>query len=109
MTSRVHSCIGPGWDLAVKDHHDADVFFSSGWHQAGVVALGDGDAELFEYAMDGDRLIHPFIRRAVPGTEWSDIESAYGYAGPLSTTRRPEFIAAAWESYLENGQGRIQL
>lgn len=47
-----------------------------------------------------DSFYHPFLMRPVPGTDFSDIESAYGYGGPLSTSDDPAFLERAHQEYL---------
>jgi len=48
-----------------------------------------------------DLFYHPFLMRPVPDTGFSDIESAYGYGGPLSTSDDPGFLDCAHQEYLE--------
>jgi hypothetical protein len=37
----------------------------------------------------------------IPGTSFHDLQSPYGYGGPLATTNDTIFLARAWEAYLE--------
>ncbi len=60
---------------------------------------GDGSARLFVYRKQADCYIQPFLLRSVPAFDgfagYYDIESAYGYAGPVSTTEDLTFLAEA--------------
>ena len=47
----------------------------------------------------GNALLHVFAKKPIGETGWYDIEPFIGYAGPVSTTADPSFLAAALESY----------
>ncbi|MEA5088411.1 GNAT family N-acetyltransferase [Solidesulfovibrio sp.] len=62
----------------------------------------------FVYRKGGETWYHPLVRRPVPGTDLFDLESAYGYGGPVATTDDPGFLAeadAAWQDWC--GKNRI--
>lgn len=42
---------------------------------------------------------YPFHLGCVCGSRFLDIQSSYGYGGPLSSTLNREFLAAAWQHY----------
>lgn len=75
-----------------------DIHLTARYHRL-YEANGDGQAVMFVYEEDRDTYAVTFLLRPVPpfpGFESSfDIESAYGYAGPVSTTESPAFLAAA--------------
>jgi hypothetical protein len=89
-----------------------DVYFSPGYHRA--VALDEGaEALLFAYEESSERLVYPFLlrridavgERAIPGGH-HDIESAYGFTGPVSTTEDGGFLRAAWAAFDEWSRGQ---
>jgi hypothetical protein len=51
------------------------------------------------YESHGERWMHFLHVTEVPGTDWRDASSPYGYGGPLSTTSDPAFLAEAWADY----------
>lgn len=46
-----------------------------------------------------DFWLHSFLRGGVQGTPFSDLQSPYGYGGPLSNSSNREFIDRAWSSW----------
>ncbi|MFJ9501230.1 GNAT family N-acetyltransferase [Brevibacillus centrosporus] len=54
----------------------------------------------FVFEEGGQFYYHAFHVSGIPGTAYFDIQSPYGYGGPLSTTKDPIFIERAWQSYL---------
>jgi len=53
----------------------------------------------FAHRSGPDFFYHGFHRTAVPGTALFDIQSPYGYGGPIASTAHPEFLAEAWQAY----------
>src|ERR1700680_4379842 len=51
------------------------------------------------FQSEGRFLIHSFQLSDNPGLAVRDIQSAYGYGGPLSNTDDPEFVAAAEHAF----------
>ncbi|MGE4554435.1 MAG: GNAT family N-acetyltransferase [Desulfovibrionaceae bacterium] len=49
----------------------------------------------FAHREAGECWWHGFHLHAVPGTDWFDVQSAYGYGGPVSTSPDPDFLAGA--------------
>jgi len=56
----------------------------------------------FEHA--GEVLLHGFHLSNIPGTEWRDLQSPYGYGGPLATTSDRDFLSRADKAFLEWAQ-----
>jgi len=62
---------------------------------------------LFTYQQDNDYWIYPFVLRPIPlelqktDQRYFDLESAYGYGGPLSTTNNLSFLVNAHASFTE--------
>ena len=113
---------GPGyqntmiWDvITTKDHHSwnaslrklpqNDIYFSVEYHNA-YELNGDGQAMAFVVQQGEDLLFHPFLVRPinrVSGIELChtlyDIETVYGYSGPISTTTSSNFLCEAWRIF----------
>lgn len=74
-------------------------------HPAYVAADARRDRELrpvfFAHEDGGEIYLHGFHTAPVPGAEYSDIQSAYGYGGPVASTADPAFLDAAWRAYGE--------
>lgn len=91
----------PEWAAAVQEL-DADVYHLAEYHRACELNR-EGAAQAF-VARDGARVFfHPFLVRRIDSIgaelleeEWYDLESVYGYSGPLSTTDERSFLSAAW-------------
>ncbi|MGJ8672985.1 MAG: GNAT family N-acetyltransferase [Rubritalea sp.] len=78
-----------------------DVYFTPEWLQLHVLSNGD-KGRLFYYEDDGQSYIYPFIQRPIPliyGVKGCDIESAYGYGGPLCSTDDSGFIDSARRAF----------
>lgn len=85
------------WRAAIERQELADVFHLPEYHAA-AEANGDGEALLF-HAEDGDAaLVHPFLIRPID-EELSDIETVYGYSGPLAASADREFLVRAWDAF----------
>jgi GNAT acetyltransferase-like protein len=104
VTAQIVSAHDPAWDEAVE-RVGGDVYSSSRYHEA-CEANGDGTACAF-IAQDGDAaLFHPFLVRPiapVAGVDVDeglvDLESAYGYSGPLASGASAEFLGPAWAEF----------
>lgn len=100
VTYRILSADDPEWDRVICRLGVSDPYFSAGWHRAGEIAFGDGRAELFVFERVGHLLAHGSIRRRIPdASDGYDLETPYGYGGPLSNTVAPEFLTEAWSAY----------
>jgi predicted N-acyltransferase len=56
--------------------------------------FGDGQAECFIYRDAGGTVLYPYLVRAIPGTDWHDIATPYGYGGPVVNAASPAERAA---------------
>jgi len=93
------------WCETLKRFPEADVYFLPQYHHAYEVN-GNGTAHAFVAEEGGHLFFYPFIVRPIEkvGAEpvrgpWFDIETVYGYSGPLGTTTDGEFLAAAWKAF----------
>ena len=81
-----------------------DVYYLPEYHRLyefqGVQCLA------YAASVGGELLFHPFLLRPIarigrvdapPGL--SDIETVYGYSGPVATTASPDFLAEAWQGF----------
>lgn len=53
----------------------------------------------FVYENNGKTFYHGFLVGSVPGTKYKDIQSPYGYGGPISTSKDVAFLSKAWAEY----------
>jgi hypothetical protein len=93
------------WRQALSRQPFRDVYFSPEYHRVHELN-GDGSAKLFVASDRGLELFYPFMMRpieAVAGHSlaetWFDIESVYGYTGPLATSSDQSFLSEAWNCF----------
>ncbi|MFZ7145796.1 MAG: GNAT family N-acetyltransferase [Bacteroidota bacterium] len=64
---------------------------------------GDGKIRLFVYRKNEQIYFYPFLIRTVfsgeEATDYKDIETVYGYTGPVSTGLNPDFISEADKAF----------
>lgn len=53
------------------------------------------------YRSQGEVWMHSFHISDIPGVEWRDAGSPYGYGGPISSSLDPGFLSAAWGAYTD--------
>jgi hypothetical protein len=74
-------------------------------HPAYIVADSKRDSALrplfFVHEENGEIYYHGFHLSRIPETDFFDIQSPYGYGGPVSSTNDSGFIAAAWSKYAD--------
>lgn len=58
-------------------------------------------AKFFVYSENPDIYYHAFHLSPVLDTGANDIQSPYGYGGPISTSEDKNFLAKAWQAYCE--------
>lgn len=82
-----------------------DIYFTHDYHMMHEVN-GDGRAILFVYQEGTDTWLYPFLLRPITQVGQTavpffcqDIETVYGYTGPLSTTKNPGFLTAARDQF----------
>lgn len=72
-------------------------------HPLYVQADAQRDEELrpvfWVYEKQENLLIHGFHLASIPNTEWQDIQSPYGYGGPLANTDEVIFLSEADEAF----------
>jgi hypothetical protein len=89
-----------GWG-ELLDRLPHDIFHRPEYHL--LSGLGhQGSPYLFSYREDdGGLFLWPYLMRPIAGTEYSDVSSVYGYAGPLATGGE-EFARRAWQALLDS-------
>jgi hypothetical protein len=82
--------------------HLRDINFSYDYYHL-YQLNGHGNAELFVIKEEGEVFFYPYLLRTIDSdalpSGYFDIESAYGYSGPICTTDNPEFISRCTESF----------
>lgn len=101
----LNSSQAEAWQEALSRQPLRDVYFTPEYHRVHE-ENGDGSARLFLASDRGRELFYPVMIRpieAVAGHSldetWFDIESVYGYTGPLSTTSDRGFLSEAWSCF----------
>ena len=59
----------------------------------------DRRPEFHVFTDGGAVFYHGYLTGPVPGTAFRDIETAYGYGGPVATSTDRDFLRAAWAEY----------
>jgi len=97
------------WDAALEPHQPdgVDVYFKAGYHRAHCLSRPE-QARLFVFRRDGEQLTYPFRLREIQrvgdapvGGRYQDIESVYGFTGPLATTNDAAFLTDAWSAFAD--------
>lgn len=79
--------------------HLQDIHFKFDYHYL-YELNGDGKIRLFIYEEAESFYFYPFLIRPVPGKQLlNDIETVYGYTGPLSTTNDESFLQKADKAF----------
>jgi len=75
-----------------------DIHFTAEYHRM-YEMNGDGKAILFVRQANEKLFFYPFMLRPVDGTPWFDIETVYGYTGPVSSTNDATFLHETDEQF----------
>jgi hypothetical protein len=93
------------WYNSLRRLSQFDIYFLPEYHRA-YELNGDGRACAFVAEEGNQVLFYPFLMRSIErvGSEpvrepCYDIETVYGYSGPLCTTTDPTFLAGAWAAF----------
>ena len=73
------------WNAIVHSMNQYDFYHLAGYHQL----EHSGQPLLIYYSSKNTSLVLPVILRSIDGTEYNDLTSVYGYAGPLSSKENP--------------------
>ena len=81
-----------------------DIYFTPEYYSI-YEANGDGEARCFVYQSQNQIALYPFLLNSINrlgydlNNEFYDIQGAYGYNGPSSSSNNNEFIAAFWNEF----------
>lgn len=97
---------GARWREAVLAFGPTDPCFFPDYHRMHE-RNGDGEAVAFSLwdAASGQRFFYCSLKRPVPKSiapasrGWHDMQTVYGYSGPLMSASDPHFIDEAWSRY----------
>ena len=106
MNVRVLGCDAEDeWRTWLARMPASDVYFLPQYHRAHELN-GDGRAVAFAADEGRDSFFYPFLVRPIervagepPAERWQDIETVYGYSGPLCTTDSPRLLDAFWKAF----------
>jgi hypothetical protein len=100
----VSAADGNQWRALLQRAQAADVYFLPGYHRRyGIMGV---DCRAYAASDGGDHQFYPVLLR--PGGRiglldapqgWDDIETVYGYSGPVATTTAPAFLEQAWQGF----------
>ena len=77
-----------------------DIHFTSAYHRM-YERNGDGSARVFVWQQNEKIYFYPFLLRPIPDTLWFDIETAYGYTGPVSSSGDSAFLREADQAFCD--------
>jgi GNAT acetyltransferase-like protein len=94
------------WAQAGATTGATDVYFDPAYHQA--YEFGNAQALAFVAETHGETLFFPFLLKPIAtiggvriSTQLSDIETVYGYSGPMATTSDAGFLDTAWRGFID--------
>lgn len=85
MVEIIFSDNGGRWNEIVRSMERYDFFHLAEYHNLDT----SGQAVLFSFEQGDDSFAFPLILRRIEGTDYCDITSVYGYAGPLQRRSVP--------------------
>ena len=91
------------WNSILKQIEDYDFYHTYDCHN--ISKNEDETPVLLTYKKEKAIIVLPLLLRQIPNTEYYDLTSVYGYAGPLSNVDRETYnfddFKAAFNTYLE--------
>ncbi len=75
-----------------------DVYWEYAWFRSWQ-AETQGRPTVFVYRSSDKVFLHSFLVHAIDGSDGVDLETPYGYGGPLANTEDREFLDAAWRAF----------
>src|SRR5512146_2201678 len=100
MNCKVLTSSDPAWDGYLARLPGADVYHTAAYHRAHE-ANGDGIALAWVAEHHEALFFYPYMVRAIGNTDMCDIETVYGYSGPLTNCLQREWLAKCWELFGE--------
>jgi len=74
------------WNEIIRSMNRYDFYHLNEYH----LLENSGRSLLLYFSSDETRIVLPVVLRRIEGTEYNDITSVYGYAGPLSNRENPD-------------------
>ena len=74
------------WNAIVRSMNQYDFYHLAEYHQL----EHSGQSLLLYFSSNGTSLALPVVLRSIDGTDFHDLTSVYGYAGPLSNQEKPD-------------------
>jgi hypothetical protein len=108
----MYKVLGTGddsWDDCIKRLPYAlrDAYYTSGYYRL-YELNGEGEGCLFVYESGGSVGVYPFLKKRISGyaldRPYYDIQTAYGYGGPIATDGRSAFLSDFEGAFLEYAQ-----
>jgi len=92
------------WQKALEHFPVRDIYFTSDYHRLCEIDA-DREARAYFSTDNGESLFFPFLLGVIPGSEFKggqlyDLETCYGYSGPLCTTNDQKVLKRLWEPFL---------
>ncbi len=87
----------PKWDKFLQNFPRKDIYFTADYHRS-FETTASRTAQAFCYEDSGKHFFFP-VMLGDAGNGYFDIETVYGYTGPLANTSDSGFLAAAWAAY----------
>ena len=104
---KLFDCSDNNWDTVLKEmpFNMQDIYFTSDYYKMHE-KNGDGRGKLFYYSdTKGNVALYPFLINKIHGysleKDYFDIETAYGYGGPISNCIDERFMEEFEKSFLE--------
>ncbi|MFH1380008.1 MAG: GNAT family N-acetyltransferase [bacterium] len=78
-----------------------DIYFTEEYVK--LYENGNNKAECFIFAEENNVFLFPYLKTQIPGSQGNqyDIESAYGYGGPLVNSSDDQFCSRAWHKFYD--------
>ncbi len=88
------------WKTTVGAMKNHDFYHTYDYHH--ISKKEDEHPILFSYTEGDVVIVIPFLKRAIPNTDYFDLTSVYGYAGPLSSNVDSSFDTSKFKKALDN-------
>lgn len=103
---KLYDCSDKNWDIANKEIpiNKQDIYFTKEYYKM-YERNGDGSGKLFYYSDGkGNVALYPFMLNKIYGysldQDYYDIETAYGYGGPISNCLEERFLEEFEEEFM---------
>ncbi len=87
------------WKVLLSKFEIFDYYHTFDYHQ--IAKIGEEQAVILKYEDDTSLVALPLIIRPIPGTEYKDATSVYGYSGPLVKLGKKGFDADRFKRELD--------